>query len=193
MTRFRTAAFAAFILLSAPAFAQPAFAHEGVLHDGCPAGQSFAAGGITVTGAYVRATPKGARSAGGYLTIANTGTSADTLTGVSSEAASDVGLHQMKMTGNVMEMAPLEGGLVIPPGGSVPLDPMGDHLMFTGMSQPFVQGQCVEIVLHFAAAGDLPVQLNIGGFGQNAPPDASNGVPVNSSGTMDMSSMAMPM
>ncbi len=70
---------------------------------------------------------------------------------------------------------------------------MGYHLMFTGMSQPFVKGQCIEITLHFAAAGDLPVQLNIGGHGQNAPPDASNGVPVNSSGGADMSSMSMPM
>ena len=188
MARLRTAAFAAILLLSTPAFA-----HEGVLHDGCPTGQSFAAGGITVAGAYVRATPKGAQSAGGYLTIANTGSTADTLTGVSSEAASDVGLHQMKMTGNVMEMAPLDGGLIIPPASSVSLDPMGDHLMFTGMDQPFVEGQCVEIILHFAMAGDLPIQLNIGGYGQNTPPAASNGVSVNSSGATDMSSMAMPM
>ena len=61
------------------------------------------------------------------------------------------------------------------------------------MSQPFVQGQCVEIILHFATAGDLPIQLTIGGYGQNTPPDASNGVPVNSSGAMDMSSMSTPM
>jgi copper(I)-binding protein len=188
MARFRLTAFAAFIALSTPAFA-----HEGILHDGCPTGQSFAAGGITVTGAYARATPKGAQSAGGYLTIANTGPVADTLLSVSSAAASDVGLHQMKMNGNVMEMAPLEGGLVIPPGGSVSLDPMGDHLMFTGMGQPFVEGQCVEITLHFADAGDLPVALNIGGFGQKEPPAASNNVPDNSSGDMDMSSMSMPM
>jgi copper(I)-binding protein len=188
MARLRPAAFAAFLLLSAPAFA-----HEGILHDGCPTGQSFAAGGITVTGAYARATPKGAQSAGGYLTVSNTGAAADTLVGVSSEAAADVGLHQMKMNGAVMEMGPVEGGLAIPPGGSVVLDPMGYHLMFTGMSQPFVEGQCVEITLHFTTAGDLPIQLNIGGYGQNAPPAPSKGVPVNSSGAMDMSSMSMPM
>ncbi len=118
MARFRTAAFAAFVVLSVPAFASPVLAHEGVLHDGCPTGQSFAAGGITVTGAYARATPKGAQSAGGYLTIPNNGAAADSLTGARSEAASDVGLHQMKMNGQVMEMGPVETGLSIPPGGS---------------------------------------------------------------------------
>ena len=68
MTRFSPTA-----LLAALAFAAPslAFAHEGILHDGCPTGQSFTAGGITVSGAYARATPPNAQSAGAYLSIAN--------------------------------------------------------------------------------------------------------------------------
>ncbi len=36
-------------------FTVPAFAHEGMLHDGCPAGQTFSAGDISVTGAFSRA------------------------------------------------------------------------------------------------------------------------------------------
>lgn len=188
MTRLRFAALAAFVLLSSPAFA-----HQGILHDGCPTGQSFAAGRIIVTGAYARATPKGAQSAGAYLTIANSGSAADTLTGVSSAAASDVAVHEMKMNGQVMEMAPVEGGLPIPAGGSVSLSPMGYHLMVTGMTQPFVKGQCVEMILHFTTAGDLPIQLNIGGFGQDAPPEPGPGVSVMSSGETSMSSMSMPM
>jgi copper(I)-binding protein len=110
---------------------------------------------------------------------------------VTTEAASDVAIHQMKMNGNVMEMAPLEGGLQVPAGGSASLDPRGNHLMLTGFSDGFVEGQCVQMLLHFAAAGDLPVEFNIGGVAQDGPPTGSGGVSVSSSGAMDMSSMDM--
>jgi copper(I)-binding protein len=150
-----------------------ALAHKGVLHQGCPTGQSFSAGSVTVTGAYLRATPPNAQSAGAYLTLSNSGSDADTLVSASSEAASDISIHSMSMVDGVMKMAPVEGGLAIPPGGSVSLEPMGYHLMLTGMEQPFVEGACVEMVLHFAKAGDLPIELNIGGFAQDAPPDSS--------------------
>ena len=179
------AALAAFACLSGTSLA---FA------DACPTGQSFSKGDITVTGAYLRATLKGAQSAGGYLSISNKGAAADSLTSVSSDAATDIGIHSMKMNGQVMEMAPIAGGLDVPAGGSVSLNPMGDHLMLTGFGQPFVRGQCVAMVLHFAKAGDLPVQFNIGGIAQMAPPadaNAPGGVSVMSSGGMDMGSMEM--
>lgn len=186
MIALRLAAFAA--LLAIPT---SAFAHNGIVHEGCPTGQSFTQGSITVAGAYLRATLKGAASAGGYLTVSNSGGSDDTLTGITTEAASDVAIHQMKMNGNVMEMSPLEGGLVVPAGGSASLDPMGNHLMLTGFSDGFIQGQCVEMILHFAKAGDIPVEFNIGGVAQDGPPAGDTGVSVTSSGAMDMSSMDM--
>ena len=188
MTRLRLAALAALLLTTVPALA-----HEGVIHTGCPTGQSFTVGGLTVSGAFVRATPKAAQSAGAYLSVSNTGPDADTLTGATSEAATDIALHLMKMNGNVMEMSAVDSGLAIPAGGGASLDPMGYHLMMTGMSQPFVEGQCVQMTLHFAKAGDLPIELNIGSFSQTVPPDASSGVSVMSSGAMDMSSMSMAM
>jgi copper(I)-binding protein len=163
----------------------------------CATGQSFAKGDITVSGAFLRATLKGAQSAGGYLTISNAGSAPDTFTGATSQAATDIGIHSMKMNGQVMEMAPVEGGLDVPPGGAVSLDPMGYHLMLTGFGQPFVQGQCVALVLHFARAGDLPVEFNIGSIAQMRPVtggtdlNAPGGVSVMSSGAMDMGSMEM--
>lgn len=188
MTLFRSAAVAALILVAAPSLA---FAHHGVIHTGCPTGQTFTAGDITVSGAFVRATPKGAQSAGGYLTISNAGSAAVTFTGASSEAASAVDIHSMAMNGDVMEMKPVEGGLAVPAGGSVTLDPMGYHLMLTGMEQPFVEGQCVEMILHFATAGDLPIELNIGGMAQRVPPtgEGMTSAPMDDMSGMDMSSM----
>jgi copper(I)-binding protein len=182
MTPLNVSALAALFLLSTPALAAP-----------CAFGQTFSKGAITVTGAYLRATLKGAASAGGYLTIANSGASPDSLTGISSDAAAGVAVHQMKMDGNMMEMSAVDA-LSIPAGGAVALDPMGYHLMLTGFPKPFAEGDCVSMTLHFAQAGDLPVTFNVGGFAQDAPPTApASGVSDMSSGTTDMSSMAMGM
>ncbi|MBI4922146.1 MAG: copper chaperone PCu(A)C [Devosia nanyangense] len=185
MNIVRSAALAALLVACAPSLA---FAHNGVIHDGCPTGQTFTAGAITVTDAFTRATPKGATAAGSYFTVVNAGAAADTLLGATSEAAADIGAHQMKMNGDVMEMSPVEGGLEIPAGGAVQLAPGGYHLMLTGMDQPFVEGACLEMTLHFAVAGDLPIQLNIGGLGQKVPPvegDTGDAPPME----MEMSSM----
>jgi periplasmic copper chaperone A len=185
MVHIRSAALAA-LLVSAPTLAS---AHDGVLHTGCPVGQSFATGDITVTGAFIRATPKGAQAAGAYLTVTNGGSVAETFVGASSKAATHTDLHSMKMNGDVMEMAPIQGGLAVPAGGSVALAPMGNHLMLTGLAQQFVAGQCVEMVLHFEKAGDLPIQLNIAPLGADGQPtDQPMDMP---SMDHEMSSMAM--
>jgi copper(I)-binding protein len=166
MNRLRLAAAAAILLLSS----LPAAAHHGLVHEGCPVGQQFAAGDITVTGAFTRAMLPGAPAAGGYMTISNTGSSADTLTGATSEAASSLEVHTMSMVDGVMNMSALPEGLEIPAGGVVALDTRNYHLMMTGIKVEFVEGECVEVTLHFAVAGDLKVVLNIGSVAASEPP-----------------------
>lgn len=194
MALLRSAALAALIVLAATL---AAFAHKGVIHTGCPAGQTFTAGDVTVTGAWLRATPKGAKSAAAYLVVSNTGAAPDTLIGATSEAASDISLHSMTMDGNMMKMAPVEGGLEVPAGGSVALSPMGFHVMMTGMEQPFVEGQCVEMTLHFATAGDIKIELNIGSLTQDGPPTGDASAPSmpmdHDMSGMDMGSSSMAM
>jgi copper(I)-binding protein len=152
--------------------ATPAFAHMGMKHGGCPAGQVFTAGDITVTGAYSRATLPQAKIGGGYLTIENKGTSPDRLLGGSTENATAVQVHQMKMDGDMMKMAEVEGGLEIPAGGTVTLSPGGDsfHLMFMDIKQPLKAGECLDITLQFEKAGSIPVELTIGDVAADAPP-----------------------
>ena len=79
----------------------------------------------------------------------------------------------------------------MPAGSSVRLDPAGDHLMLTGMAAPFAEGGCLEMTLHFQKAGDVPVQLNIGGFAQRTPPEAADtGASSDEMSGMDMSGMS---
>ena len=153
------------ILLAAAAalaFAHPAFAHSGVTHTGCEAGQSFATGYITVSGAFTRATLPGAKAAGGFMTITNNGDEADRLVGVSTKTAKTTEVHEMKMEGDVMKMSKLADGLDIPGGATVALEPGGYHVMMMGLGQGLFEGACVEVVLEFEKAGELPVQLSVG-------------------------------
>ena len=176
-----TTALAGSLLLTAPAIAQ-----QGLLAS-CALGQSFSKGPITVTGAYARATPPAAQSAGAYLSISNDGDADDTLVSAATPAARDTMLHSTTMNGQVMEMAPMTGGLPIPAHGSAALDPLHGHLMLTGMSAPFVQGQCIEMTLHFAKAGDLPIEVVVGSYGQSGP---VIGDPAAAPSAMEMSGMS---
>lgn len=171
MTRFLAPA-----LLGLALFATPAFAHNGLIHEGCPTGQVFTAGDLTITGAYARAMLPSAQVSGGYLTIANTGATPDRLLGGSTEAAKTVQVHQMKMDGDMMKMSEVEGGLEIPAGGSVALAPGGDayHIMLMGVGTPFKEGQCLQLTLNFEKAGEVPVVLNIGAPAASAPPDGTS-------------------
>jgi hypothetical protein len=174
MTLFRSAALAVVLVLAAPSLA---FAQQE-----CAYGQHFVAGDISVSGAFLRASVKGARSAGAYLVIDNAGTEADRLVGVSSAAAPDISIHEMQLEGDMMKMSALSDGLVVPAGGHVALEPKGYHLMLTGMPKPFVAGECVEMVLHFERAGDLQVMFNVGAIAQQTAPTGEAGHDMSSMG-----------
>jgi copper(I)-binding protein len=160
------------LLAAAAAFtlATPAFAHMGMEHGGCPAGQTFTSGDISVTGAFSRATLPNAKSGGGFMTITNAGSAPDRLIGAKTENAARSEIHQMKMDGDVMKMNAVEGGLEIPAGGSVTLAPGGYHVMMMGLKQPLAPSECLELTLSFEKSGDLPVELNIGPTDADAAP-----------------------
>lgn len=170
-------------LLGLALVATPAFAHNGLIHEGCPTGQVFTAGDLTITGAYTRAMLPKAQVSGGYLTIENKGSSADRLLGGSTQAAKTVQVHQMKMEGDMMKMGEVEGGLEIPAGGTVALSPGGDayHLMLMGVGTPFEEGQCLQLTLKFEKAGEVPVVLNIGGAAADAAPEGEMSMPMDHS------------
>jgi copper(I)-binding protein len=159
-----------FAPLALVALASPAFAHQGMLHDGCPPGQTFTVGDITVTDAFSRAMLAQAKVGAGYMTIANAGTAPDRLVGATTEATDKVKLHNMTTENGMMKMSPVEGGVEVPAGGSVTLAPAGLHIMFVEPHAPFKQGECVAVTLKFEKAGDLPVQLVVGPVGADSAP-----------------------
>ena len=71
----------------------------------------------------------------------------------SSDVAERVEIHEMKMSGELMQMRHLTEGLVIPAGQSVQLKPGSTHLMLMAPKKPIAEGQKVSITLVFEKAG----------------------------------------
>jgi copper(I)-binding protein len=127
------------------------------------------AGDLVLTGLWTRATPPGAPTAGGYLTIANNGSEPDTLTAVASPGAARAELHVMQMKDGVMTMRPVDGGIPIPAGGSVALAPSGYHIMFIGPKAPLKAGETFPVTLTFARAGTVSTAFQVFPIGSKGP------------------------
>jgi periplasmic copper chaperone A len=136
--------------------------------------QEIKAGDLVIAQAWSRATPGGAKIAGGYLTIENKGTAPDRLTAVSGNIAGRVEIHEMAMNNGVMTMRPLEKGLEIGPGKTVKLAPGGYHLMLMDLKNPLKQGEKVPLELQFEKAGKVAVSLDVQGVGAQGPAGAGH-------------------
>ncbi|GLS46665.1 copper chaperone PCu(A)C [Methylobacterium brachythecii] len=133
------------------------------------------AGDLSIETPWLRATPGGAKVAGGYVTIANSGAQPDKLIGASIPQAARAEVHSMSTEGGVMKMAPVEGGLAVPAGGSVALKPGGFHLMFLDLKDGLKAGESVQGTLVFERAGTVPVTFSVAPIGAQGPGGASAG------------------
>ena len=125
----------------------------------------FKVGDLEIGHPWSRATPAGARVAGGYFTITNTGDTPDRLVSISSDIAARSELHEMSAKDGVMTMRPLEGGLEIPAGKTVEVAPGGYHLMFTDLKRQPKQGETFSAVLTYEKAGAVTVEFAVEGLG----------------------------
>ena len=122
------------------------------------AGQSAVkAGSLLIEAPWIRATPQGAKVAGGYVKITNTGQQPDRLTGGSLPIASAIEVHEVAMADGVMKMRMLPNGLEIAPGQTIELKPGGYHLMIMGLKEGVKEGALLKGTLIFEKAG--PVEL----------------------------------
>jgi copper(I)-binding protein len=137
-----------------------------VLMTPAPVGaHEYKLGSLVIDHPWARATPAGAKVAGGYMTIINKGTVPDRLIGGSMTHAGKFELHEMRMEGDVMRMRPLPDGLEIKPGQSITLAPGGYHVMFTGLKGSLKQGEKIKGRLVFEKAGSLDVEYVVESIG----------------------------
>jgi len=142
-------------------------------------------GSIHIAQPWSRATPKGAITGAGYMTITNRGTTPDRVSCVSSDASAQCQIHSMTMEGGVMKMRPVEGGLEIKPGETVTLAPVGFHMMLVKLKHPLEAGQTVKATLKFDKAGTVDVDYPVMALGASAPGGAG-GMNMQGGGKMQM-------
>jgi periplasmic copper chaperone A len=132
--------------------------------------QEYKSGSIEVDQPWSTATPRGASVAAGYMTIKNTGTEPDQLTGVTSPVAGKVEVHEMTMENGVMKMRPVTSGLEIKPGQTVELKPSAFHLMLMNLKGPIQRGKPFKATLMFAKAGSIDVEFAVQPLGATSAP-----------------------
>lgn len=115
---------------------------------------------LAVAEGWAPPTPKGAKAAAGFFTVANTGTAGDKLLSATSPRAKSIEIHEMAMEGTKMTMRPTQG-LDVPAGGSVALNEKGNHLMFIGVDKPFKDGEAIPVTLTFEKSGEVQTTLTV--------------------------------
>lgn len=140
------------VALSLAACSQPADkpATQGTDAAATPTTQQALEAAVTVTDAWCRTSPNGAKAGGCYLTL--TAATDDVLTAVSTDQAEMAQVHEMKHEDGMMKMAHLQNGLPLPAGQATVLKPHSNHLMLMGLKSPLVEGQTAKITLTFAKA-----------------------------------------
>lgn len=127
-----------------------------------PPQQDSAAAAITVDAPWVKAADAGMTAMFG--TLNNNSDSELLLTEATSPAAPRVELHEMADSGGTMVMRRKQGGIAVPPHGSVTLEPGGDHIMLFDLPAPIRAGTEVPFTLTFGAAGDVQVTSQVRDF-----------------------------
>jgi len=168
MNRRILLAAAAALLCTSGADAQHAGAPQGT---GTPTA-TFRLGAIVIEAPWTRVTPGGARVAGGFMTIRNTGSEPDRLVGGTFPHAPRVEVHEMSVVDGTMRMREVRGGIEIPPGGAVQLRPGGYHMMFMGLGEPVRAGAPVRGTLVFQKAGTVEIGYDVAPVGAPGPSGA---------------------
>jgi copper(I)-binding protein len=119
-------------------------------------------GPLTIEEPVVRAMVPGAKVGGGYLTIRNGGAEPDKLVSATAERARSVQMHEMSTNNGIMVMREVKGGIDVPAGQTVALEPGGNHLMFMDVHQPFKQGEEIKATLTFEKAGSVDILFSVG-------------------------------
>ena len=117
-------------------------------------------GDLSVSAAWSRATIGTARPAVFYVTIQNTGSTDDRLTGIETPVAGMPMLHETVMTEGVASM-PHAAAIDIPAGETISLAPGGFHGMLMDLEAELKEGESFPMTLQFEKAGKVSIDTEI--------------------------------
>jgi periplasmic copper chaperone A len=123
---------------------------------------------VEVEQPWIRATPPGAKTAAGYMTIRNKSAQPDRLVGGSSPMAAKVQTHVHIRDGEILRMREVKS-YDIPAKGTFELKPGGAHLMLVDLKRPLKEGEKVPLLLKFEKSGELKVDFEVRPLAAPAP------------------------
>lgn len=100
------------------------------------------------------------RPAAGYMTIVNSGQSADALVAATTPLAKRVELHTHLMEGGIMKMREVEK-VDVPAYGKAVFSSGGDHLMFFGLAEDVQPGGTLPVTLNFQSGKTIDVDFTV--------------------------------
>jgi copper(I)-binding protein len=95
-----------------------------------------------------------------YFGVHNMGDAPDRLIGARAGGVGKIEIHEAMQQGGVMSMTPV-GAVEIPAGGMAHLGPGGLHLMMFAIDPPLKEGDTLEMVLIFEAAGEVAITVPV--------------------------------
>ena len=118
-------------------------------------------GNLKILHPYIIETPPGAKIAGGYMRIVNTGNQTDHLSLVTVDFAKVAEIHEMKIENDVIKMRKIKDGLEIPAKDFTELKHKGYHIMFMNLLKPMIRGETHKGTLYFEKGGNVKVIFTI--------------------------------
>ena len=125
-------------------------------------------GDMVVENPWARESAGMTRSAGAFLTLRNTGKSADQLVSVASPVAGTTMLHETVRGAGMMKMRHVPH-IDIGPGETVALQPGGLHVMLMKLGQPLLADTTFPLTLTFKNAGSVTIQVPVRAMRMKAP------------------------
>ncbi|MEO1193867.1 MAG: copper chaperone PCu(A)C [Pseudomonadota bacterium] len=132
------------------------------------AAHDFQTGDITADHPWARATAGQAPNGAAYMTLTNSGASADYLIGASGDVARRIELHTHTLVDGVMQMREVTK-IQVAPGEPSVLQPGGLHIMLIGLKEPLKEGERVPLTLTFEKAGEMQIEVAVESVGAMEP------------------------
>jgi len=110
-------------------------------------GLNLAHSQIIIKDEWARVTPSGSGAV--YMIIKNIGNQDDNLTSASSDDSEMTMIHQTVREENIAKMIHVMGGIDLPKGKAIKLEPGGYHLMLMGINKNLSLNDRISITLSF--------------------------------------------
>ena len=115
---------------------------------------------VTVTNAWVRPPPPGARTGAAFMTLTNGGAKAARLVAADNPASNLTELHTHLHEDGIMKMRQVKE-IVVPAHGTAKLEPGGYHIMLIDLKNALKAGDTVPLTLHFDDGGQQVIVVPV--------------------------------